>query len=97
MGLARSHDEAFLLHSSAADSRLLIPTHNNHTSRTSRTSQESSIKSTTMAYVEAPVPVNTCYLVKCDKCGKTTWKGCGQHVESVMKDVKEEEKCTCPR
>ena len=20
------------------------------------------------------MPVNTCYAVKCDKCGKTTWK-----------------------
>jgi len=28
-------------------------------------------------------PVNYCYAVKCDKCGKTTWKGCGAHVESV--------------
>ncbi|KAH9047057.1 hypothetical protein EDB84DRAFT_1463451, partial [Lactarius hengduanensis] len=28
-------------------------------------------------------PVNHCYAVKCDKCGKTTWKGCGAHVESV--------------
>ncbi|KAH7884288.1 hypothetical protein F5I97DRAFT_1888400 [Phlebopus sp. FC_14] len=36
-----------------------------------------------MAFNEAPVFVNACYAVKCDKCGKTTWKGCGQHVESV--------------
>ena len=28
-----------------------------------------------MAYVElAAAPVNGCYLVKCDSCGKTTWK-----------------------
>ncbi|KAL7279234.1 hypothetical protein ACG7TL_007074 [Trametes sanguinea] len=28
-----------------------------------------------MAYVEASAaPVDACYLVKCDKCGKTTWK-----------------------
>ena len=28
-----------------------------------------------MAYVEtAAAPVDACYLVKCDNCGKTTWK-----------------------
>ncbi|RPD60132.1 hypothetical protein L227DRAFT_107754 [Lentinus tigrinus ALCF2SS1-6] len=28
-----------------------------------------------MAYVElAGAPANACYLVKCDNCGKTTWK-----------------------
>lgn len=28
-----------------------------------------------MANVEiTTVPVNTCYLVKCDSCGKTSWK-----------------------
>ncbi|KAK0446209.1 hypothetical protein EV421DRAFT_1793046 [Armillaria borealis] len=43
------------------------------------------------------VPVDSCRLVKCEKCGKATWAGCGQHVESVMKDVKEEDKCTCAR
>ncbi|TFK49720.1 hypothetical protein OE88DRAFT_1662333 [Heliocybe sulcata] len=46
---------------------------------------------------EQRVPVNACYLVKCDKCGKTSWKGCGKHVDQVMKDVSEEEKCSCPR
>ncbi|KAJ6620040.1 hypothetical protein B0H10DRAFT_2023387 [Mycena sp. CBHHK59/15] len=24
-------------------------------------------------------------------------QGCGQHIESVMKDVKEEDRCVCPR
>ncbi|KAH8913431.1 hypothetical protein BT69DRAFT_1255043 [Atractiella rhizophila] len=38
-----------------------------------------------------------CFAVKCSNCGKTTWKGCGKHVESVMKDVPEEDRCTCPR
>ncbi|KAI6025446.1 hypothetical protein EDC04DRAFT_2723079, partial [Pisolithus marmoratus] len=27
--------------------------------------------------------VNACFQVKCDKCGKVTWKGCGQHIDSV--------------
>ncbi|KAF9260112.1 hypothetical protein L218DRAFT_873070 [Marasmius fiardii PR-910] len=43
------------------------------------------------------VPVNRCYQVKCSKCGKTTWAGCGKHAEAVMKDVSEEDKCTCAR
>ncbi|KAF9922037.1 hypothetical protein FBU30_007893 [Linnemannia zychae] len=38
-----------------------------------------------------------CYAVKCDKCGKTTWKGCGMHVEQVMKDVPKSQQCECPR
>ncbi|GBE87958.1 hypothetical protein SCP_1201840 [Sparassis crispa] len=50
-----------------------------------------------MTLFEQSAPVNTCYLVKCGTCGKTTWKGCGQHVEAVMKDVKPEDKCTCSR
>ncbi|KIJ53733.1 hypothetical protein M422DRAFT_222419 [Sphaerobolus stellatus SS14] len=41
--------------------------------------------------------INQCMVVTCQRCGKKTWKGCGQHVEQVMKDVKEEEKCACPR
>ncbi|KAF8843800.1 hypothetical protein BDN67DRAFT_945036 [Paxillus ammoniavirescens] len=50
-----------------------------------------------MALSEVPVLVNACFAVTCDKCGKTTWKGCGQHVESVMAGVKEEDRCVCPR
>ncbi|KAF8604645.1 hypothetical protein BDV93DRAFT_471646 [Ceratobasidium sp. AG-I] len=41
--------------------------------------------------------VDTCFAVQCGSCGKTTWKGCGKHVESVMKNVKAEDQCTCPR
>ncbi|KAJ7683651.1 hypothetical protein B0H17DRAFT_1073694 [Mycena rosella] len=29
------------------------------------------------------IPTARCYAVKCDKCSKTTWKGCGQHVDAV--------------
>ncbi|CAH1267069.1 Hypp3672 [Branchiostoma lanceolatum] len=35
--------------------------------------------------------------VVCSKCKKKTWKGCGMHVDSVMKDVPPEERCECPR
>ncbi|PVF99706.1 hypothetical protein CPB86DRAFT_702756 [Serendipita vermifera] len=38
-----------------------------------------------------------CWAVQCDKCGKTTWKGCGRHVEQVMSKVKEEDKCICDK
>ncbi|KAK3822170.1 MAG: hypothetical protein JOS17DRAFT_322756 [Linnemannia elongata] len=38
-----------------------------------------------------------CFAVKCNKCGKTTWKGCGMHVEQVMKDVPKTQQCECPR
>ncbi|KZT23121.1 hypothetical protein NEOLEDRAFT_1243429 [Neolentinus lepideus HHB14362 ss-1] len=36
---------------------------------------------------EQTAPVNTCYLVKCDKCGKTSWKGCGKHVDQCLMAV----------
>jgi hypothetical protein len=28
-------------------------------------------------------------------CGKITWAGCGEHVESVMADIPLEQRCTC--
>lgn len=28
-----------------------------------------------------------CRAVKCKVCGKTTWAGCGQHVDSVKRSV----------
>lgn len=28
-----------------------------------------------------------CYPVTCAVCGKTTWAGCGQHIESVRRSV----------
>jgi len=36
-----------------------------------------------------------CKKVVCETCKKTTWAGCGQHVDAVMKDVPPEERCTC--
>jgi len=38
-----------------------------------------------------------CFAVTCDKCGKTTWKGCGRHVESVMNKVPKDAQCVCAR
>ncbi len=28
-----------------------------------------------------------CRAAKCNKCGKTTWAGCGQHIDSVRRAV----------
>lgn len=38
-----------------------------------------------------------CYPVKCTKCGKTTWAGCGAHIASVKAVVPPAEWCTCDR
>lgn len=34
-----------------------------------------------------------CQPVTCRICGKTTWSGCGQHVEQVMRHVPSAERC----
>ena len=34
-----------------------------------------------------------CYAVACKKCGKTTWSGCGQHVDQVMRGVPTSQRC----
>ena len=36
-----------------------------------------------------------CYTVTCSVCGKTTWDGCGQHVDSVMAGVPSSQRCRC--
>lgn len=38
-----------------------------------------------------------CRPVPCKKCGKTTWAGCGQHIETVKASVPKGQWCTCPR
>ncbi|MCB1251692.1 MAG: hypothetical protein M9891_03075 [Austwickia sp.] len=38
-----------------------------------------------------------CRAVPCKKCGKTTWAGCGQHVDQVMAGVPSAKRCTCVR
>ena len=38
-----------------------------------------------------------CYPVTCQKCGKTTWAGCGKHKDMVMNKVPEDQRCKCPR
>ena len=34
-----------------------------------------------------------CSPVTCDTCGKTTWAGCGQHVDQVMRGVPRDQRC----
>jgi hypothetical protein len=34
-----------------------------------------------------------CRAVTCRKCGKTTWAGCGQHVDQVMAGVPTSRRC----
>jgi hypothetical protein len=45
----------------------------------------------------SPEEDNMCYPVKCPHCGKTTWDGCGQHVDEVKAAVPPAQWCTCPR
>ncbi|MFC6287408.1 hypothetical protein ACFP3Q_11935 [Nocardioides sp. GCM10027113] len=34
-----------------------------------------------------------CRAVTCKKCGKTTWAGCGQHVDQVLAGVPRADRC----
>ena len=34
-----------------------------------------------------------CRPANCTICGKTTWAGCGQHVDQVMADVPRADRC----
>jgi len=34
-----------------------------------------------------------CRAVTCKKCQKTTWAGCGQHVDQVMRGVPSAQRC----
>jgi hypothetical protein len=34
-----------------------------------------------------------CHATKCRNCGKTTWSGCGSHIESVKRRVPPEQWC----
>lgn len=36
-----------------------------------------------------------CRRVKCSRCNKPTYAGCGMHVEQVLGDVPREERCAC--
>lgn len=36
-----------------------------------------------------------CAEVTCKKCGRPSWRGCGQHVEQVLGHVAPTERCRC--
>lgn len=36
-----------------------------------------------------------CRGTTCKKCGKATWKGCGNHIEEALAGVPKNERCTC--
>ena len=36
-----------------------------------------------------------CSPATCRKCSKTTWAGCGQHVDQVMRHVPKAQQCDC--
>lgn len=36
-----------------------------------------------------------CRQVKCRQCSKTTWAGCGSHVNQVMAGVPSSQRCSC--
>jgi hypothetical protein len=36
-----------------------------------------------------------CSPARCPRCGKTTWSGCGRHVDAVMRNVPSEQQCQC--
>lgn len=36
-----------------------------------------------------------CYRVQCSHCGRPTFSGCGAHVEQVLGDVPQDQRCKC--
>jgi len=36
-----------------------------------------------------------CVAVRCRQCGKTSWSGCGRHVDAVLAGVPEGQRCQC--
>lgn len=36
-----------------------------------------------------------CSPARCSTCGRTTWSGCGRHVDQVMSRVPRAQQCTC--
>lgn len=36
-----------------------------------------------------------CRRVSCNKCGRPTYAGCGQHIEQVLGDVSPADRCKC--
>jgi hypothetical protein len=40
-------------------------------------------------------PPRMCSPTRCNTCRKTTWTGCGSHVDQVMRRVPHDQRCGC--
>ncbi len=38
-----------------------------------------------------------CYPIICQYCKKTTWSGCGNHVNQVMSQIPIQQQCQCKK
>lgn len=38
-----------------------------------------------------------CSPINCEVCGKTTWQGCGQHIDEALEGVAQADRCQCER
>ena len=38
-----------------------------------------------------------CYKMKCQKCKKWTWAGCGNHIKSALKGIPDKDLCKCSK
>lgn len=36
-----------------------------------------------------------CYVITCQKCNKLSWRGCGNHLESIKKQIPINNRCNC--
>ena len=36
-----------------------------------------------------------CSKATCKKCGKPTWRGCGNHIEQALAGVPKNQRCSC--
>ena len=36
-----------------------------------------------------------CSRVTCRQCGKATWSGCGEHIESALAGLSQDQICKC--
>jgi hypothetical protein len=36
-----------------------------------------------------------CHKIRCSRCGKPSWAGCGAHVEHALAGIPREERCGC--
>ena len=36
-----------------------------------------------------------CARTNCNTCGKPTWSGCGRHIESALRGVPVDQRCSC--